>query len=175
MTDAPTATEDPVAPEPAPEPELLHGAPVTRRRNQRSVHVGRDELVGLVRTLRDEGWLQCLDVTGVDYLAHPQSDLPDGIQAERFEVVVTLISHAEHERLGHRHAGHLAGGRLLGRPVELLDDGRGVEGEVGAPGVYQLLPGETLRALLVPGFHAGTVPKLYAKNVDIGMSARRTP
>lgn len=81
------------------DPELLHGFPVTRPRGQMVVHVGRDDLVGLVRTLRDEGWLQCLDVTAVDYLAHPQSDLPEGVVAQRFEVVVTLISHQRRERM----------------------------------------------------------------------------
>ena len=87
----PTATDEPVA--------LLHGAPVVDARGQRVVHVGRDELVSFVRTLRDEGWLQCLDVTAVDYLAHPQSDLPDGVEPERFEVVVLLMSHTARERL----------------------------------------------------------------------------
>jgi NADH-quinone oxidoreductase subunit C len=87
----PTATDEPVA--------LLHGAPVVEARGQRVVHVGRDELVSLVRTLRDEGWLQCLDLTAVDYLAHPQSDLPDGIEPERFEVVVLLMSHTARARL----------------------------------------------------------------------------
>lgn len=99
MTDATTATDQPVAPEPTPEPELLHGAPVVRVRGQQVVHASRDQLVDLVRALRDEGWLQCLDLTAVDYLAHPQTHLPDGIQPERFEVVVLLISHAAHERL----------------------------------------------------------------------------
>ena len=99
MSDATTATDEPVAPEPTPEPELLHGAPVVRVRGQRVVHAGREELVSLVRTLRDEGWVQCLDVTAVDYLAHPQPDLPDGVAPERFEVVVLLISHHERERL----------------------------------------------------------------------------
>ena len=37
----------------------------------------------------------CLDVTGVDYLTHPGRALPAGIEPERFEVVVTLISHRE--------------------------------------------------------------------------------
>ena len=87
----PTATDEPVA--------LLHGAPLVDARGQRVVHVARDELVSFVRTLRDEGWLQCLDVTAVDYLAHPQSDLPDGVEPERFEVVVLLMSHTARERL----------------------------------------------------------------------------
>ena len=90
------------APEPdlAPEPELDHGVPVTRNRGgQRVLHPSREELVGLVRALREEGWLMCLDVTAVDYLTHDRADLPAGITPERFEVVVILISHAEHDRV----------------------------------------------------------------------------
>lgn len=101
MSDAPNATTDEVATEdtPAPEAELLGGFPVTRHRGQAAVHVTREGLVPLVRELRDDGWVQCLDVTAVDYLAHPQSDLPPGVQPERFEVVVLLISHQRRERM----------------------------------------------------------------------------
>ena len=42
----------------------------------------------------------CLDVTAVDHLANAAPrDLPEGIEAERFEVVVLLINHAEPQRL----------------------------------------------------------------------------
>ena len=98
MTDA-AATPAPEAEDEAVPAEELHGHPVTRRFGQRAAFVPREEIATLVRTLRDEGWLQCLDVTGVDYLAHRRSDLPEGVAPERFEVVVTLISHAERERL----------------------------------------------------------------------------
>jgi NADH-quinone oxidoreductase subunit C len=93
------ATDESVAPAAVPEPELLHGHPVVRAHGTRVVHAPREALVELVRALRDEGWLQCLDVTAVDYLTHPQPDLPDGVVPERFEVVVTLISHHERERM----------------------------------------------------------------------------
>src|SRR5215210_7951720 len=84
----------------AAEPELLHGVPVTWSRGQQVLHPSRDELVDLVRTLRDEGWIMCIDVTGVDYLVYKAPrHLPPGIQPERFEVVVLLISHAERARL----------------------------------------------------------------------------
>jgi len=96
--DAP-ATDESVASTAAPAPATLHGFPTTAHRGERVVHATREGLVDLVRTLRDEGWLQCLDVAGVDYLTHPQSDLPEGVQPERFEVVVTLISHHERARL----------------------------------------------------------------------------
>jgi NADH-quinone oxidoreductase subunit C len=84
---------------PETETDLLHGAPVVRVRGQRVVHADRAQLPALVRSLRDEGWLQCLDVTAVDYLAHERHDLPEGVAPERYEVVVTLISHAARERL----------------------------------------------------------------------------
>ena len=63
-------------------------------------HVERDGLVDLVRTLRDEGWLMCLDVTAVDYLAYVlPRQLPEGVEPERFELVVGLLSHSKRERL----------------------------------------------------------------------------
>ena len=99
MTDDVPATEKSVAPDAAPEPATWHGVPVTEHRGQRALHPTRDAYVALVRTLRDEGWLMCLDVTAVDYLAHRRTDLPAGVEPERFEVVVTLISHRERERI----------------------------------------------------------------------------
>lgn len=102
MVDTPApATDAEVAPDatPAPEPELLHGAPVTHHHGQRAAYPARDELVALTKTLRDEGWLMCLDLTAVDYLGHRRSDLPAGIEPERFELVVTLISHQDRDRL----------------------------------------------------------------------------
>ncbi len=80
-------------------PALDHGVPVSSSRAQRVLHPTRDELVDLVSTLRDEGWLMCLDLTAVDYLTHPRSDLPASVAPERYEVVVTLISHVERDRL----------------------------------------------------------------------------
>jgi NADH-quinone oxidoreductase subunit C len=88
-----------VATEPAPEPEVLHGVPVIWSRDQKVAHPTREQLRDLVQALFHEGYLMCLDVTGVDYLTHPGRELPDGIEAERFEVVVTLISHSERERV----------------------------------------------------------------------------
>lgn len=95
------APSDEAAAEAAPEPELRFGVPVTRSRGQEVLHPSRDELVSLIRMLRDdEGYLMCLDVTGVDYLTYEADrGLPEGIAPERFEVVVTLISHRARQRL----------------------------------------------------------------------------
>ena len=59
------------------------------------LHVPREELIETVSGLRDEGYVSVLDVTAVDYLEHPgRADLPPEANPERFELVVTLISHA---------------------------------------------------------------------------------
>lgn len=97
-----TDTADATAPEATPPtPELVHGAPVTWTHGDKVLHPDRADLGRLVRTLRDDdGYLMCLDVCGVDYLTYEADRaLPEGVEAERFEVVVTLISHAERNRL----------------------------------------------------------------------------
>jgi NADH-quinone oxidoreductase subunit C len=82
-------------------PETLYDVPLTRSRGQRVLHPSRDELVDLVRRLRDdEGFRVCIDLTAVDYVAYrADRALPPGVEPERFEVVVGLLSHAGRERL----------------------------------------------------------------------------
>jgi NADH-quinone oxidoreductase subunit C len=89
------------APEAPPEPETRLGALVTYSRGQQVLHPDRDQLVDLVRTLRDdEGFRMCVDVTAVDYVAYgAHRDLPEGVAGERFEVVVGLLSHSRRERV----------------------------------------------------------------------------
>jgi NADH-quinone oxidoreductase subunit C len=95
-----TGAEGPAA-EGAEAPPTRYGMPLTKSRGQAVLHPSRDQLVDLVRTLRDdEGFLVCVDVTAVDYIAYGgRRDLPEGIAPERYEVVVGLLSHAEAERL----------------------------------------------------------------------------
>ena len=64
------------------------------------LHVPREQLIETVSGLRDEGYVSALDVTAVDYLEHPgRDDLPPEVVPERFELVVTLISHAAPSRI----------------------------------------------------------------------------
>jgi NADH-quinone oxidoreductase subunit C len=85
---------------PAPEPELLHGAPVTWSRGQQVVHPSRDQYLDVVRALHEDGFLVCMDLTAVDYLTHPgRSALPEGIAPERFEVVANFSSHTRRARV----------------------------------------------------------------------------
>ena len=45
------------------------------------------------------GYTMCSDLTAVDYLTHPGRELPDGITAERFEVVLNLTSIVTRDRI----------------------------------------------------------------------------
>jgi NADH-quinone oxidoreductase subunit C len=83
------------------EPERLHGELVTYSRGQAVLHVARERLSDVVARLRDEeGFNVCIDVTAVDHLAFDSPrHLPDGIEPERFEVVVMLLSHHHRSRV----------------------------------------------------------------------------
>ena len=64
------------------------------------LHPGPDRLPETVEALRGAGYVQCLDVCGVDYLgAERRDDLPPEVTPQRFEVVVTLMSHEQRRRV----------------------------------------------------------------------------
>ena len=69
-----------------------HGQPV--------VHVDRGVWLELAQFLRDEEqFTQCLDVTAVDHVLDTARFLPEGVHAERFEVVANFLSHPRNRRL----------------------------------------------------------------------------
>jgi NADH-quinone oxidoreductase subunit C len=51
----------------------------------------REQYLDLVKSLADEGYVMCVDLTAVDYLQHMDRPLPDDVVGERFEVVVDLL------------------------------------------------------------------------------------
>jgi NADH-quinone oxidoreductase subunit C len=63
------------------------------------LHVERDAYLDTVKRLADDGYTMCIDLTGVDYLELPGRSLPDGMVAERFEVVVNLLDMRERRRI----------------------------------------------------------------------------
>jgi NADH-quinone oxidoreductase subunit C len=79
--------------------EMHHGCPVVDSRGQRVLLVSRDQYVSVVKALADEGFEVCVDLTGVDYLNMADRVLPAGVIAERFEVVVNLLSLSRRERI----------------------------------------------------------------------------
>ena len=99
MSDIP-ADESTDAPEHQPEPAPeLHGCPLGDSRGQTVLFVPRDRYVAVAKALADEGYAMCVDLTAVDYLAHPARVLPSGVVARRFEVVVNLLSITDRERV----------------------------------------------------------------------------
>jgi len=70
----------------------LHGCTLTESLGQRVLHVARERYVEVVRAFLADGYEMCTDLTAVDYLQAPGRPLPQGIQPERFEVVVNLRS-----------------------------------------------------------------------------------
>lgn len=79
--------------------ETQHGCPVEISLGQRVLHVSRDSYVSVIKTLVDEGFEMCVDLTGVDYLSMPNRSIGFGIEPERFEVVVNLLSLSQRKRI----------------------------------------------------------------------------
>jgi NADH-quinone oxidoreductase subunit C len=80
-------------------PAQLHGCPLVDSLGAAVVHTDRDRYPALMQALRDDGFDMFIGLTGVDYLTHPGRDLPGGIEPERFEVVVELVSTGQNRRL----------------------------------------------------------------------------
>ena len=62
--------------------------------------VAREAYLDTVKSLVDEGYTMCIDLTAVDYLELPGRSLGDtDIVSERFEVVVNLLDMTNRRRL----------------------------------------------------------------------------
>ena len=79
--------------------ELVHGCVTSESRGQSVVHPTREQYLPLMKALLDEGYSMCTDLCGVDYLTFPGRTVPDGITAERFEVVVNLVDIDRRQRI----------------------------------------------------------------------------
>jgi len=93
-TDGDTSSDAPVI--------ALAGGSSARRRRGAAPEVlfpTRAQYLDVVTGLRDEGFETCADLCGVDYLTHPGRTLPDGVEAQRFEVVVNLLSLSQVRRV----------------------------------------------------------------------------
>lgn len=93
-----------------------HGVVFTEHFGQVVLHPTIDEYLDLVGALRDDSFVQIIDVIGVDYLHHERQDLPPGVSPERFEIVVLLLSPSRRERIRIRLQV------AEGRPVPTLFD-----------------------------------------------------
>ncbi|HEY3485910.1 MAG TPA: NADH-quinone oxidoreductase subunit C [Ilumatobacteraceae bacterium] len=59
----------------------------------------REQYAGVVAKLLDDGFAMCVDVTAVDYLQYMGRSLPDGVEHERFELVVNLLDMVNRRRV----------------------------------------------------------------------------
>jgi NADH-quinone oxidoreductase subunit C len=95
MSDTATQADVPAAP-----PETRYGARVTYSRGQTVLHPVRGEYVKVITAIKKDGFETCADLCAVDYLGSAtQRLLPDTVAAERFEVVVNVLSLSKRERL----------------------------------------------------------------------------
>ena len=99
MTDAAPPEADALDDEAVAEPVTIHGCIVTERFGQTVLHPTRERYLDVVKALADDGYAMCVDVTAVDYLRHSARALPDGVVAERFELVTNLLDLANRRRI----------------------------------------------------------------------------
>lgn len=92
---APAAAE----PAAAPQDPTVHGCPVSDSRGQQVIHPTREQYVSVAKALLADGYETCSDLTAVDYLHVAQRSVAPGIAAERFEIVVNLLSMATRQRI----------------------------------------------------------------------------
>ena len=85
--------------ESAPEPVVLHGCPLVTAFGQQVLFVPREQYSKVMKALLADGYEMCADLTAVDYLQHPGRTVPAGVTAERFELVVNLVSLTARARL----------------------------------------------------------------------------
>jgi NADH-quinone oxidoreductase subunit C len=97
MSEPTTTPGDETAP-PAEAP-TRYGCPVSDSFGQVVIHPTRDRYVAVAKQLLDDGFEMCVDLTAVDYLTAPARVLPEGIAAERFELVTNLLSFERRERI----------------------------------------------------------------------------
>lgn len=94
MSDATTAATDAPA-----APPTLYGVLLGDSGGQRVLFPSRDQYLATVKALLDDSFVMCVDLTAVDFLTFPGRTMPVGVEAERFEVVVNLLSLERRERI----------------------------------------------------------------------------
>jgi len=84
---------------PPPEPLTVHGLPAVEVRGTTVVHTDVARYEGLLQALHAEGYAFCADLCAVDQLTNADRRLPDGVEPQRFEVVLTLRDLARHRHI----------------------------------------------------------------------------
>ncbi len=77
----------------------MYGSPLIEITGQGVLFIAKDRYIETLKNLALDGFEMCVDLTAVDFLTHPGRTSPADIVAERFEVVVNLLSMRHHKRL----------------------------------------------------------------------------
>ena len=72
---------------------------MTDSRGQSVMFVTASDYVSTITKLYADGFTMCVDLTAVDYLLHGGRSVPSDVVAQRFEVVVNLLSLSKRERV----------------------------------------------------------------------------
>ena len=72
---------------------------MTDSRGQSVMFVTSSDYVSTITKLYTDGFSMCVDLTAVDYLLHGGRSVPSDVVAQRFEVVVNLLSLSKRERV----------------------------------------------------------------------------
>ena len=72
---------------------------MTDSRGQSVMFVTASDYVSTITKLYTDGFSMCVDLTAVDYLLHGGRSVPSDVVAQRFEVVVNLLSISKRERV----------------------------------------------------------------------------
>ncbi len=103
MSDEPDVTpeiEDDAAEEGGAETPTRYGAIESESAGQAVLHATVEGYLATATAAFDDGFHQLVDLTAVDYLTYGGTRaLPDGIEAERFELVTSLLNLQRRERI----------------------------------------------------------------------------
>lgn len=72
---------------------------MTDSRGQSVMFVTASDYISTITKLYTDGFSMCVDLTAVDYLLHGGRSVPSDVVAQRFEVVVNLLSISKRERV----------------------------------------------------------------------------
>lgn len=72
---------------------------MTDSRGQSVMFVTASDYVSTITKLYTDGFSMCVDLTAIDYLLHGGRSVPSDVVAQRFEVVVNLLSLSKRERV----------------------------------------------------------------------------
>lgn len=81
-------------------PETAYGCLVTYSRKQKVLHTEKAQWFSVAQSLLEDGFRMCIDLTAVDYATFGSGrGLPEGTEAERFELVAIFANFETRDRI----------------------------------------------------------------------------